>query len=127
MQREIPRAFPLHVSGARQSACCVKKCKHVIVKKLKPTVTPYYFRRNCATLLFESGVELLIAMKMRRHTYYQITNLKSKRMKRSRVDIEAAFRGKKEDKGALAKAQTSRDKRSWKTVLNTSSPWAGKF
>ena len=35
------------------------KRKNDIVKRLKPTLTPHYFRHNFATLLFEAGVEPL--------------------------------------------------------------------
>ena len=49
------------------------KRKNDIVKRLKPTLTPHYFRHNFATLLFEAGVEPLIAMKILGHTDYQET------------------------------------------------------
>ena len=48
-------------------------------------------------------------------------------MKKSSVDMEDVFRRKKEAKSVLAKAQTTRDKRSRKPVLDMSLPWAGKF
>ena len=48
-------------------------------------------------------------------------------MKKSSVDMEDVFRRKQEAKSALAKAQTTRDKRSRKPVLDMSLPWAGKF
>jgi len=41
--------------------------------------------------------------------------------------MEDVFRRKQEAKSALAKAQTTRDKRSRKPVLDMSLPWAGKF
>lgn len=55
------------------------------------------------------------------------THLKSEMMKKSSVDMEEVFRRKQEAKSALAKAQTTRDKRSRKPVLDMSLPWAGKF
>ena len=60
------------------------KRKNDIIKQLKPTLTPHYFRHNYATLLFEAGVEPLIAMKILGHTDYQTTaniytHLKSER------------------------------------------------
>jgi len=66
------------------------------------------------------------------HTDYQTTaniytHLKSEMMKKSSVDMEEVFRRKQEAKSALAKAQTTRDKRSRKPVLDMSLPWAGKF
>ena len=108
------------------------KRKNDIIKQLKPTLTPHYFRHNYATLLFEADVEPLIAMKMLGHTDYQTTaniytHLKSEMMKRSSADMEDVFRRKQEAKSALAKAQTTRDKRSRKPVLDMSLPWAGKF
>ena len=108
------------------------KRKNDIIKQLKPTLTPHYFRHNYATLLFEAGVEPLIAMKILGHTDYQTTaniytHLKSEMMKESSVDMEDVFCRKQEAKSALAKAQTSRDKRSRKPVLDMSLPWAGKF
>ena len=38
-----------------------------ILKRLKPTLTPHYFRHNYVTLLYESGVDPLVAMKMVGH------------------------------------------------------------
>ena len=66
------------------------KRKNDIIKQLKLTLTPHYFRHNYATLLFEAGVEPLIAMKILGHTDYQTaaniyTHLKSERMKKSSV------------------------------------------
>lgn len=108
------------------------KCKNDIIKQLKPTLTPHYFRHNYATLLFEAGVEPLIAMKMLGHTDYQTTaniytHLKSEMLKKSSVDMQEVFRKKQEAKGVLAKAQGIRDKRSRKPELDMSLPWAGKF
>lgn len=123
-----------------QDAYCVEerevtkatKRKNDIIKQLKPTLTPHYFRHNYATLLFEAGVEPLIAMKILGHTDYQTTaniytHLKSEMMKKSSVDMEDVFRRKQEAKSALAKAQSARDKRSRKPVLDMILPWAGKF
>ena len=42
-------------------------------KQVKPTLTPHYFRHNYVTLLYESGVDPLIAMKIVGHTDYQTT------------------------------------------------------
>ena len=46
---------------------------------------------------------------------------------KSSVDMEDLFRRKQEAKSALAKAQTTRDKRSRKPIFDMSLPWAGKF
>lgn len=84
------------------------------------------------TLLFEVDVEHLIAMKMLGYTDYQTianiyTHLKAKMMKKSSVDMDDVFRWKQEARSALAKAQTTKDKRSRKPVLDMSLPWTGKF
>ena len=42
-------------------------------KQVKPTLTPHYFRHNYVTLLYESGVDPLVAMKIVGHTDYQTT------------------------------------------------------
>ena len=101
-------------------------------KRYKATLTPHYLRHNYATLLFEAGVEPLIAMKMLGHTDYQTTaniytHLKSEILKKFSVDMQEVFRKKQEAKGVLAKAQAMRDKRSRKPELDMSLPWAGKF
>lgn len=107
------------------------KRKNDIIKQLKPTLTPHYFRHNYATLLFEAGVEPLIAMKILGHTDYQTTaniytHLKSEMMKKSSVDMEEVFHRKQEAKGVLAKAKSAKEKRSRKPAVATSLPWAGK-
>ena len=103
-----------------------------IRKRLKPTLTPHYFRHNFATLLFEAGVEPLIAMKILGHTDYQTTaniytHLNSEMMKKSSVDMEEVFRRKQEAKGVLAKAKSAKEKRSRKPAVDASLPWAGRF
>ena len=35
-----------------------------ILKQVKPTLTPHYFRHNYVTLLYESGIDPLVAMKI---------------------------------------------------------------
>ena len=40
---------------------------------LKPLLTPHFFRHNYVTLLYEAGVDPLIAMKIVGHTDYQTT------------------------------------------------------
>ena len=44
-----------------------------ILKQIKPRLTPHFFRHNYVTLLYESGVDPLIAMKIVGHTDYQTT------------------------------------------------------
>ena len=106
-----------HLLSLMEASHCVEeremtkatKRKNDIIKQLKPTLTPHYFRHNYATLLFEVGVEPLIAMKILGHTDYQTTakiytHLKSEMMKKSSVDMEEVFRRKQEAKSALAKS-----------------------
>ncbi len=80
----------------------------------------------------QRGAEPPIAMRILGHADYQTTaniytHLKSEMMKKSSVDMEDVFRRKQEAKGVLAKAQTTRDKRSRKPILDMSLPWAGKL
>ena len=108
------------------------KQKSDVLKQYRPTLMPHYFRHNFATLLFGAGVDPLIAMKILGHTDYQTTaniytHLSAEMMKKSCVDMEEVFRSKQEAKSALAKAQTTKDKRSRKPVLDMDLPWAGKF
>lgn len=84
-----------------------------MIKQLKPPLIPHYFQHNYATLLFEAGVVLLIAMKILDHTDYQTTaniytHLNSEMMKKSSVDMEEVFRRKQEAKSTLVNAQASR-------------------
>ena len=106
--------------------------KNDIVKRLKPTLTPHYFRHNYATLLFEAGVDPLTAMKIMGHSDYQTTaniytHLNSEMMRKSSMDMEEVFRRKKEAKAVLAKTKSIKEKRSRKPEIDTSLPWAGKF
>ena len=89
-------------------------------------------RHYYATLLFEAGAEPLIAMKILGHTDYQTTaniyvHLKSEMMKKSSVHMEEVFRRKQEAKDVLAKAKSTKEKRSRKPAVDASLPWAGRF
>lgn len=44
-----------------------------ILKQLKPTLTLHFYRYNYITMLYESGVDPLTAMKIVGHTDYQTT------------------------------------------------------
>ena len=44
-----------------------------ILKQVKPTLTPHFLRHNYVTLLYEAGVDPLIAMKIVGHTDYKTT------------------------------------------------------
>lgn len=123
-----------------QDAHCVEtrevaeddKYKRDVVKQLKATLTPHYFRHNYATLLFEAGVGPLIAMRILGHTDYQTTaniytHLNAEMMKKSSVDMEDVFRRKQEAKSALSRGKSPKECRSRKPPLDTSLPWAGRF
>lgn len=43
------------------------------ISNLKSVITPHYFRHNYVTMLYESGIDPLIAMKIVGHTDYQTT------------------------------------------------------
>ncbi|MDO4750390.1 MAG: site-specific integrase [Eubacteriales bacterium] len=70
-----------------------------ILKQVKPTLTPHYFRHNYVTLLYESGIDPLIAMKIVGHTDYQTTaniytHLKEETLRKASVNMEKVFREK---------------------------------
>ena len=70
-------------------------------KQVKPTLTPHYFRHNYVTLLYESGVDPLIAMKIVGHTDYQTTaniytHLKEETLCKATVNMEKVFASKSE-------------------------------
>ena len=78
-----------------------------ILKRLKPTLTPHYFRHNYVTLLYESGVDPLVAMKMVGHRDYQTTaniytHLKEDSLKKAAADMANVF--KKKDAKQVKKA-----------------------
>ena len=59
-------------------------------------ITPHYFRHNCVTLLYEAGIDPLIAMKIVGHTDYQTTaniytHLGNETLRRAAVDMRGAF------------------------------------
>ena len=63
-----------------------------ILKRLKPTLTPHYFRHNYVTLLYESGVDPLVAMKMVGQHVHQTTaniytHLKEDSLKKAAADM----------------------------------------
>lgn len=131
--------FPIRMvqtdNGAEfTNALLVTKSTHKndIIKQLKPTLMPHYFRHNYATMLFEADVEPLIAMKMLSRTDYQTTaniytHLKSEMLKKSSVNMQEAFRRKQEAKSVLAKSSSMKNTQSRKLELDKSLPWAEKF
>mgnify|MGYP002111871161 CR=1 FL=1 len=67
-----------------------------ILKQVKPTLPPHHFPHNYVTLLYESGVEPLIAMKIVGHTDCQTTaniymHLKEETLRRASVNMEKVF------------------------------------
>ena len=64
---------------------------------IRPTLTPHYFRHNYVTMLYEAGVDPLIAMKIVGHTDYQTTaniytHIKEEMLKKATVDLEGVFK-----------------------------------
>jgi integrase len=74
-----------------------------ILKCIKPTLTPHFFRHNFVTLLYEAGVDPLIAMKIVGHSNYQTTadvytHIKEDMLKKSTVKLADVFRKREEMK-----------------------------
>ena len=68
-----------------------------ILKQIKVTLTMHYFRHNYVTMLYESGIDPLIAMKIVGHTDYQTTaniytHIKEEMLKKATVDLEGVFK-----------------------------------
>jgi len=68
-----------------------------ILKNVKPLLTPHFFRHNYVTLLYESGVDPLIAMKIVGHSNYQTTadiytHIRDDMLKKSTVNMAEVFR-----------------------------------
>ena len=67
-----------------------------ILKCIKPIITPHYFRHNYVTMLYESGIDPLIAMKIVGHTDYQTTaniytHVRDEMLKKATVDLNCVF------------------------------------
>ena len=68
-----------------------------ILKQIKPTLMPQYFRHNYVTMLYESGIDPLVAMKIVGHTDYQTTaniytHIKEDMLKKATVDLDGVFK-----------------------------------
>ena len=68
-----------------------------ILKQVKPIITPHYLRHNFATLLYEAGVDPLIAMKIIGHSDYQTTaniytHIRDDMLKKSTLNMSDVFR-----------------------------------
>lgn len=91
------------------------------IDNLKSVITPHYFRHNYVTLLYETGIDPLIAMKIVGYTDYQTTaniytHLGNESLRRAAVDMRGVFDPK--GKEIRAKAKESEG-----IVV----PWKGKF
>ena len=63
----------------------------------QPFITPHYFRYNYVTMLYEAGVDPLVAMKIVGHTDYQTTTniytrIKKEMLKKAIVSLEGVFK-----------------------------------
>ena len=72
-----------------------------ILKQAKPTLTPHFFRHNYVTLLYESGVDPLVAMKIVGHSDYQTTaniytHLSEEVLRKATVNMGEVFRSRAE-------------------------------
>ena len=70
-----------------------------ILNLVRPLLTPHYFRHNYVTLLYESGVDPLIAMKIVGHSNYQTTadiytHIKEETLRKATVNMGEVFRSK---------------------------------
>ena len=87
-----------------QAAGCVEKRDYDpheeknwdILKQVKPTLTPHFLRHNYVTLLYEAGVDPLIAMKIVGHTDYKTTaniytHVRDEMLKKATVNLEDVF------------------------------------
>ena len=68
-----------------------------ILKQIKVTLTPHCFRHNYVTMLYESGIDPLVSMKIVGHTDYQTTaniyiHIKEEMLKKATVDLEGVFK-----------------------------------
>ena len=93
-----------------------------IIKRLKPTLTPHYFRHNYVTLLYEGGIDPLVAMKIVGHTDYQTTaniytHLSKETMKRASVNMDGVFSKK-------AKSAPGKDPRKAVGFFDAQTRWA---
>lgn len=73
-----------------------------ILKQIKPRLTPHFFRHNYVTLLYESGVDPLIAMKIVGHTDYQTTaniytHVRDEMLKKATVNMNEVFQKRTEE------------------------------
>ena len=80
----------------------VEAGRYVRIENIKPRLTPHFFRHNYVTLLYESGVDPLIAMKIVGHTDYQTTaniytHVRDEMLKKATVNMNEVFQKRTED------------------------------
>ena len=68
-----------------------------ILKLIEVTLTPHYFRHKHVTMLYESGVDPLVAMKIVGHKDHQTTadiytHIKEEMLKKATVELEGVFK-----------------------------------
>ena len=73
-----------------------------ILKCIKPFITSHYFRHNHVTMLYEAGIDSLIAMKIVGHTDYQTTaniytHVRDEMLKKATVNMNEVFQKRTED------------------------------
>ena len=72
-----------------------------IRKQVKPTLTPHFFRHNYVTMLYEAGVEPLVAMKIVGHSNYQTTadvytHIRDDMLKKATINMADVFKRREE-------------------------------
>ena len=97
-------------------------------ENLKCKRMPHHFRHYYVTMLYGSGVDRLIAMKIVGHTDYQTTaniytHLGEETMRRASVNLDDVFQKKAQKKAAKSGASV----RSRKATVDTSLPWANNL
>ena len=70
-----------------------------ILKHIKVTLTPHYFRHNHVTMLYKSSVDPLVAMKIVGHTDYQTTaniytHVRDEMLKKATVNMNEVFQNR---------------------------------
>ena len=105
-----------------------------ICKRLKATITPHYLRHNFVTLLYEAGIDPLVAMKIVGHADYQTTaniytHLSEESLRKANISIGDVFRKKAEtvQTPKVKPPKGSKEARSRKPPVDESLPWAHSF
>ena len=72
-----------------------------ILSPVKPPLTPHFFRHNYVTMLYESGVDPLVAMKIAGHTDYRTTaniytHIKEETLRKATINMGEVFKSRAE-------------------------------